>query len=289
MYAYEDRLFLLPLTFDEGEVLQSVALLAEGNQAEMAVVGGHVNLFADFDERLFLQAVGNHILDADDLHVPLLGMFQQLGQTGHRTVFVHDLHEGTGRVESGHAAEVDGGFGVSAAAQHAVLLSIERVDVSRTSEGLWGGSWIGKGADGLGTVVGGDASGAALELIDGHSKGGAEYGGVVLYLMGQVEFLAAFYRDRGAEYAAGVLQHEVHLLGCNLLSSDDQVALILAVLVVDDNHEFAFSEILYGFFYCVQLDIIHILSYTLFIIYIFQTVCCCSASFSACWMMFSLD
>lgn len=58
------------------------------------------------------------------------------------------------------------------------------------------------------------------------------------------------------------------LLGCNLLSSDDQVTLILAVLVVDDNHEFAFSEILYGFFYCVQLDIIHILSYTLFIIYI---------------------
>ena len=50
MYAHEDRLFFLPLTLDEGEMFQTVALLAEGNQAEMAVVGGHVNFFADFDE-----------------------------------------------------------------------------------------------------------------------------------------------------------------------------------------------------------------------------------------------
>ena len=126
-------------------------------------------------------------------------------------------------------------------------------------------------SDGLGTVVGGDTSGAAFELIDGNCKGGAEHGGVVLYLVGQIELLAALYRDRGAEHAAGVLQHEVHLLGCNLLCGDNQVALVLAVFVIDDDHELALSEILYSFFYCVQLDIAHIFFLTPYL-YICQTV-----------------
>ena len=79
-------------------MLQAVTLLTEGDQAEVTVVGRHVHLFAHLDERLFLQAVGDHILDADNLHVPFLGEFHELGQAGHRTVLVHDLHQGTGRV-----------------------------------------------------------------------------------------------------------------------------------------------------------------------------------------------
>ena len=72
--------------------------------------------------------------------------------------------------------------------------------------------------------------------------------------MGQVEFLAAIDGDRSAEHATGIPQHEVYLLGSDLLGCDNQVALILAVLVIDDNHELSFAEVFYGFLYSVQFE-----------------------------------
>ena len=70
--------------------------------------------------------------------------------------------------------------------------------------------------------------------------------------MGQVEFLAALYRDGGAEHATGMEQHKVHLLCRHLLSGDDQVAFVLTVLVVDHNHELSLLEVFYGFLYRVK-------------------------------------
>ena len=81
-------------------MFQTVADLSEGDELEMSVVRRHVHLFSDLDQRLFLQAVGYHVLDGDDFHVILTGKLHQLRQTGHRAVVVHDLHEGTGRIES---------------------------------------------------------------------------------------------------------------------------------------------------------------------------------------------
>ena len=79
-------------------MLQSVALLTEGYQSEMSIVGRHIHFFAYLDQRLLLQAVGNHIFDADNLQVPFLGKLHQFRHTGHGAILVHDLHQGTGRV-----------------------------------------------------------------------------------------------------------------------------------------------------------------------------------------------
>ena len=119
--------------------------------------------------------------------------------------------------------------------------------MSRPAEGLRRRRGVGEGLDGLRAVVGRDSCGATVQFIDGHGEGGSQYGGVVLNLMGQVQFLTAFYGDGCAEHATGIFQHEVHLFGRDLLGGDDQVAFVLAVLVVDDNHEFAGLEVLYGF------------------------------------------
>ena len=114
----------------------TVALLAEGHESEVTVVRRHLYFFADFYQRLFPETIGDHILDADDFQVPLFGKGHEFRQTGHRAVFVHDLHQGTGRVEACHSAEIDGGFGMSTATQHTVVLGIERTDVSRAPESL---------------------------------------------------------------------------------------------------------------------------------------------------------
>ena len=175
MYAHEDGLIFFPLAFDEGEMFQTSTFLTERHQAEVAIIGRHVYLFANFDKAFFLQAVGNHILDTNYFQIPLLGKFHQLWQTGHCSILIHNLHEGTSRVETCHVTEVDGGFGMSAAAQHTIVLCIEGIYMTRASEGFWLGCRICEGLDGLCAVVSTYTSGATLKFIDGNGKGCAQY------------------------------------------------------------------------------------------------------------------
>ena len=61
--------------------------------------------------------------------------------------------------------------------------------------------------------------------------------------MHQVQLGATLLRDRAAQYAATVLQHEVHLLRSDGLSGNDEVAFVLAVFVVHDDHKLTFFEV----------------------------------------------
>ena len=100
--------------------------------------------------------------------------------------------------------------------------------------------------------MGRDARRTAFQLVDGNGEGRTEHRGVVFHLMGQFQFLASFNGDRCTEHTACIFQHEIHLLGSNLLGGDNQVALVFAVFVVDHNNKLAFLEVLDGLFYVVQ-------------------------------------
>ena len=82
--------------------------------------------------------------------------------------------------------------------------------------------------------------------------------------MRQIQLLTARNRDRGAKHATCVFQHEVDLLRRNFLSGDNQVALILAILVIYHNDKLSLAEIGYSLFNGVQCNLAHI--YCLFII-----------------------
>ena len=58
----------------------------------------------------------------------------------------------------------------------------------------------------------------------------------------QIELLAAFLGQGEADQAAAVLGHEVDRFGRDLLGRDDQIAFILAILVVDDDHHATLAE-----------------------------------------------
>ena len=273
VHAHQHGLVLLPLALDQCQMLQSCALLSEGHQTEMTVVRRHIHLFAHLDERLFLESVGYHVLDADHFQVPLSCKVHQFGQSCHRTVLVHDLHQCSGRVEASHVTEVDGSLGMATATQHAIVLRIERTDMSWSSEGLRLRCGVGQRLDRLSTIVGTHTRGTALQLIDGHGERCPQHRRVVLHLMRQIEFFTAIQCDGSAEHTTGVLQHEVHFLCRHHLSGDNQVALVLTVLVVDHNHEFAFTEVLDGLLYRVQF---HCLCHILHLIYIIIVVSPCS-------------
>ena len=75
--------------------------------------------------------------------------------------------------------------------------------------------------------------------------------------MGQFQLLAAGDGDGGAEYTTGIFQHEVYLLRGDGLGGDNQVALILAVFIVDHDDKFAFAEVGNCLFYRVEFNLVH--------------------------------
>ena len=238
-------------------MLQAVALLAEGNEAEVAVLGGHVHLVALLHQALVLQTVGYEVLDGDDVQPLALGELLQLGHACHGAVFIQYLDEAGCGLHAGQTCQVDSGLGVSGACQHAAVLGIERIDVTGAAEGFGPALGVGQGAYGGGAVVATHARGAALEFVDGHREGRAQHAGVVLHLVRQTELLAALYGDGGAQHAAAVAQHEVDVFGRNEFGCHDEVAFVFAVLVVDYDDELTVLEVLNGLFDGVEFECFH--------------------------------
>ena len=65
------------------------------------------------EERLVLKAVGDEVLDRDDLEAVLAGEGDELGEPLHRAVVVDDFGEDAGGLEPGEAREIDAGLGVA--------------------------------------------------------------------------------------------------------------------------------------------------------------------------------
>lgn len=128
--------------------------------------------------------------------------------------------------------------------------------MTRTTECGGRGGGVGKGADCGAAVLGADACRAALKLVDSNGKRCAQNRSVVINLMRQVKLAATARCDRGAKHTAGMFEHKVHLLGCDFFGCDNYIALILTVFVVYDYNHFALAEILYGFRYTVQFNLL---------------------------------
>ena len=88
---------------------------------------------------------------------------------------------------------------------------------------------------------GGDAGGDALARLDRDGERGAERRLVLLGHRPQLELVAALVGQAEADEPARVRRHEVDRLGRDELRRDRQVALVLAVRVVDDDDELARS------------------------------------------------
>ena len=249
VYTYKDGFVLFPRAFDEGDVLQVVVLLAEGYEVEMAVCCGHIHFLAAFNQRFFLQTVGDEVLDSEDVESFAFGNLHKLWHACHRAVFVEDFDEAGSGEESAHPRKVNGSFGVSGPCQYAAVLGVEGVDVSGTSEPFGPCVGVCKGADGGGTVVGGDSGGAAFEHVDGDGEGCAEHRRVFLYLVFKAQFTATFVGDGGAQHTTAVLQHEVHLFRCNKFGGSDEVSLVLTVFVIDNDDKLSFLEVFKGLLY----------------------------------------
>ena len=173
-----------------------------------------------------------------------LAVGDEVGHAGHRPVLVHDLADDAGRVQAGEPGEVDGRLGLAGAAS----TPPSRARSGKTWPGLTRSCGVDVRVDcdldRARAVGGGDAGGHALAGLDRHRERGAERRLVVLGHLAQAELVAALLGQAEADQAARVRGHEVDRLGRRELGGDDEVALVLAVGVVDDDDELAVADVL---------------------------------------------
>ena len=182
-------------------------------------------------------AVADQVGDGADLQTMPRRVLLELGPPRHGAVGAHDLDDHAGGLETREQRQIDRRLGVTGAHQHATRLRLQREHVSGLVQVVRFRVRAHRGADGVGAVVGGNAGADALGGLDRDGERGAVTRGVVLHHRRQTQLLAAFGGQRQADQAARLACHEVDVLGPHQFRGHEQVALVLAILVVEhDDH-----------------------------------------------------
>src|SRR3990170_4793648 len=251
VHPHEDGFRRGDVTHDEGGVLVGVDVGAVGVEAELPEAAGDGGLRHADDEAFPVRAVADELIDADDLETVTAGETLEPRHTHHGAVAVHQLADGGSGMQSGQLAEVDRGLGLAGAHQDAPLAGTQGVDVAGHDHIRRSRGGTGQYLDGARPVGGGDAGGNAVAGVHGDSEGGAELRLVQVLSdhHGNAQGIQALAGHGGADDAAGVLEHEGDGLRRDELSRDTQVALVLAVFVVNDDDGAAQAELLDGLLY----------------------------------------
>ena len=211
--ADQGRRWAFEAAADQSDVLVVVDVAGVGDHAEIAEARGK-NGFGDAaNVPLVLHAVPDQIGHREHFQFVLAAEFVELRDARHGAVFVHDFADDGGGVQPGDAGEIDAGFGLAGADEHAAIAGAQWKDVARAGEILRAGLRVDGGEDGDGAVGGADAGSDTQATIDGFGEGGAVDRGVDRGHERKVELVAAVFGERQADQAAGVLGHEVDSFG----------------------------------------------------------------------------
>ncbi len=225
--------------FDVAAHQRNVGLAVEsravGDHAEFAVAGGNDGFALALDEALVGHAVADDLGGGDHLEVVLAAEVGEFGDARHGAVIAHDFADDAGGVESGHAGEIDGGFGLPGADQDAAFAGAQRKDVAGAHQVRGARGGIDGDLDGAGAVGGADAGGDALAGFDGFGEGGAEGRLVGAGHGAKPQVVAALLGEREADESPAEAGHEVDGLGSDFFGGHGEVAFVLAVFVIDDD------------------------------------------------------
>ncbi len=231
---------------DEGDVLHGiegrrVGIAGERPPFRLDRKGGDA-----LDELFAGLPMGDEIGDRDALQVVALGEGGDLVPLHHRAVVVRKLADDADRRQAGEAAQIDRRLGMARAHQDAAVLGDEREDVARADEIGGAHVVVGERPHRVAALLGRDAGRQPVADVDGDREGGAE--GRVVRGDHRIEAQAPRLggRQGRADDAAGVADDEGHLLRRAEGRGDDEVALVLAVVVVRDDDDLAAGEGLEG-------------------------------------------
>ena len=226
------------------QVRAAAGLVAVDHELHRPGQGGDGTAADALDHRLVRRAVVDEVGDGAELQAMLARERHQVRQPRHAAVVVHDLAQHRGRIQARQASQIAAGLGVSGAHQHAAVVRDQREHVTGLHHVL--GTCIGAAghADGVRAVCRRDPGGHALGRLDGHREVGPVRGTVAGRHRRQVQTPRMLGGDRHADQPAPVLGQEIDFLGTDEVGREHQVALVFAILVVDQHHHVAAADLL---------------------------------------------
>ena len=135
------------------------------------------------------------------------------------------------------------GFGMAGADQHAARLGDQREDMPGRNQRVRPVRRIDRDRDGPRPVGGADPGRNAFLRLDRDGEGGFVAAAVVVGHRLQAERVGPILGQREADQPAPVARHEVDRVGRRHLRRDDEIALILAVVVVDQDEHAAVARL----------------------------------------------
>ena len=229
---------------------QITILLRVSNQFEIAPLRRQKDLLLPVNEAFRPYSVRNQILNRDYPQTITLCELHQIRHSRHRSVLIHNLHQSPRRIKPRQASQINRCLRMPRPFQHTILLSIQRIDVSRPSESTRSRRPISQSPDRSSPIRSRNPRRTTLQLIDRNRKRRTENRSIIDNLMLQLQFPATRHRYRSAKHPPCMLQHEVNLLRSYHFRSNNQVSLILPILIIDHDNEITLFEILDSLLYC---------------------------------------
>ncbi len=192
---------------------------------------------------LVLSPVLDQVGDGADLEVVLGCKDLELRHPGHGPVVVHDLADDAHGRAARELREVHDPLRLTAAHEHTALTCPERKDMPRARKvgGLGGG--VGRDLNRPRAIRGADSGRDPGRRLDRDGERRPVSVGVVRRLHREVEPIADLSRHRGTDEASPFLRHEVDGLRRDLVSEHGEVALVLAVRVIDKDDHAPLAEV----------------------------------------------
>ncbi len=219
-------------------------LLPEGDGDELAVGGRQPHAGDPLDQLLVPAPVLDQVCDGDHLQTVAGAVPDQVRDAGHRPVVVHDLADDTRGVQARESRQVDRRLGLARPLEDAAGARPQREDVAALDQVVGCGRRVDRDRDRVRAVGRGDAGRDPVARVDRGRVGGAEPRLPTRCERPQLQLVAACLRQAEADHPPPVSGHEVDRLRRRELGGDRQIAFVLAVRVVDDDHEPAGAEVL---------------------------------------------
>ena len=234
------------VAIDEGHVVDAVERRDIGIALERPDFGGDLEFGDPLHQLVAVLPVGDQFGDRDLHQFVLLREGGDVRPAHHGAVVFHQLGQNAHRRQTGEPAKIDAGFGMARAHQHAAFARHQREHVAGAHEIGGAAVVVGERAHGVAALLRRNAGGEAVAHVDRDGEGGAERG--VVFRHHRIEMQAArmLGAERRANDAGRIADDERHLFRRAERGGDEQVALVLAVVVVGDHHDLAFGESLDG-------------------------------------------
>ena len=236
--------FARHISFDQRQVMLSVQLRAVEIQIEIAVFSRHLHHLHSLDQFFPGATVFDQGLNGADLQAVLVCEIDQFGQPRHRAVIAHDLADHADGPAAAQFHQVHRRFRVAGALQHAARLGAQGKDMPRLHHIFRHRGRVRHDLNGARPIRGADAGGNPARRVHAHLEIGFERLAVLHDHAFDAQLLQPVGGGRHTNQSSTEFGHEINCLRRRVFGGHDQIAFILAVGVIDDDDQLAFTQVL---------------------------------------------